>query len=318
MYIDQWKALSDRIGGLAQSVQLHKAHHRDSFGRVPYLRQKVAATLSDLRTFRDRFQHVLPPAGLTTIDVILKISGDLISMATNATQEIREDAVFDALFRLSDFTSEMSSILADVQWPLRALSERAFSHLQRLIVVDRDIREKWRGAFKISEVECEKLGGVHLLWHGILAFKVSATGGRTDLVFQQPIANLTNDQKHAAGLVLTEWKTANSKEQALQKYQEAREQAKLYASEILGGTELTAYRYAIVVSLHGVEVPDPLKQGGVEYRHINIAIDLSWPSQRARQRRTRSASIYPKGGKLTGVAGAGSAPHSVLPDRDAA
>jgi hypothetical protein len=33
---------------------------------------------------------------------------------------------------------------------------------------------------------CEKLAGVHLLLHGIWAFKVHAAGERTDLVFPQP------------------------------------------------------------------------------------------------------------------------------------
>jgi hypothetical protein len=257
-----------------------------------YLRQKVEGTLSDIRAFRDRFQQVLPPAALPTIDRVVKKSDELLSMATGpiTPPELRENAVFDAVFHLSYFATEMASILADVQWPLRALSERAFSHLQRLIVVDLDVREKWRAAFKskTGEEECEKLGGVHLLWHGIWGFKVNATtGGRTDLVFQEPGEKFTKEQQHATGLVLTEWKRAKSGAETPAKFHEAREQAKLYAAEVLGGTELTAYRYAIVVSLQQVDVPDPIKHGIVEYRHINIAVDPLSPSQRARQRSKR-------------------------------
>jgi hypothetical protein len=43
--------------------------------------------------------------------------------------EIRDEAVFSSTFQLSTFATEMTSILANVQWPLRALSERAFQHL---------------------------------------------------------------------------------------------------------------------------------------------------------------------------------------------
>ena len=57
---------------------------------------------------------------------------------------------------------------------LRARSERAFLHLRRLLAVDRDVRAKWKAAYegKQGEVACEALGAVHLLSHGIYAFKV--------------------------------------------------------------------------------------------------------------------------------------------------
>jgi hypothetical protein len=108
------------------------------------------------------------------------------------------------------------------------------------------------------------------------------------LVFEEPIEKFIREQQHAAGLVLTEWKIAKSKEDASAKFHEAREQAKIYAADVLLGTELTAYRYAIVVSLESVDIPDPIKQGDVEYRHINIAVDRSSPSRLARQRRRTS------------------------------
>jgi len=117
---------------------------------------------------------------------------------------LRDEAVFSAVFHLCTFASEMVAILADVQLPLRALSERAFQHLQRLIVVDDEVRRKWQAAFAKGEVECEKLGAVHLLGHGIWAFKIDASGGRTDLVYQEPAGNLIKEQQYAEGFVLTE------------------------------------------------------------------------------------------------------------------
>jgi hypothetical protein len=83
-----------------------------------------------------------------------------------------------------------------------------FQHLQRLIVVDDEARRKWQAAFAKGEVECEKLGAVHLLGHGIWAFKIDARGGRTDLVYQEPAGGLIKEQQYAEGFVLTGWKIA--------------------------------------------------------------------------------------------------------------
>jgi hypothetical protein len=58
-----------------------------------------------------------------------------------------------------------------------------------LIVVDKNVRAKWQAAWKKSgghETRCEQLGAVHLLSHGIWAFKTSANGA-TDLVYSDPI-----------------------------------------------------------------------------------------------------------------------------------
>jgi hypothetical protein len=219
---------------------------------------------------------------------VLKTTTEKISMATGQAglRELKDEAVFTALFELSDFVGEMASILADVQWPLRAISERAFQHLQRLIVVDEQYREKWKAALEQNEVACEKLGAVHLLWHGIWAFKVNADGGRTDLVFQEPLGDLIREQQSVGGFVLTEWKIANSEEQAAAESQEARDQTKIYSTGVLSGMELTAYRYIIIVSRNAVAVPAPLTEQGVEYRHINVAVEPLSPSRQA-QRQSR-------------------------------
>ena len=160
----------------------------------------------------------------------------------------------------------MSFILSDIQQSIRARSERAFSHLQRLIVVDQDFREKWKAAFEVGEVACEKLGAVHLLQHGIWAFKVDAAGARTDLVFQEPAGNLTDEQRYVEGFVLTEWKKAPREDDAERKFAEARSQAQRYAQGALAGSELTDYRYVVVVSRQQVTVPDDLTEAGIVYQ----------------------------------------------------
>jgi hypothetical protein len=157
--------------------------------------------------------------------------------------------------------------------------------LQRLLVVDEDVRAKWKRAYEHGgEPPCERLGAVHLLWHGIYAFKVNAAGARTDLVFNEPLER-SFERRGVEGLVLTEWKVADAKN-GVGRFEEGRTQAKLYKDGPLVASELTAYRYVVVVSLedlpHG-SVPDDLMLDGVVYRHINIAIEPKSPSIRARE-----------------------------------
>ena len=165
---------------------------------------------------------------------------------TTGTQSSLEERVWAALVMLGAFESEMSFILSDVQEVIRARSELAFAHLQRSIVVDQAFRKKWKTAFKKGEVECEKLGAIHLLQHGIFAFKVDAAGARTDLVFQEPAGDLTAEQRYVDGFVLTEWKKAAQEAKAEQRFEEARAQARRYAQGALAGSELNMRRVVAI------------------------------------------------------------------------
>ena len=97
-------------------------------------------------------------------------------------QELREELLQAVLLKLVAFEGQLTFLLADNQQAIRGRADRAFVHLQRLIVVDDEARAKWQAAHNDHETACERLGGVHLLLHGILGFKVNAAGERTDLV----------------------------------------------------------------------------------------------------------------------------------------
>ncbi len=282
-YFDQWKAIAGRIRGLMQAGQLH-AHYlavksSDPYGRGRGLRKQSEGVLVSLLSFRDQFQQSLSQAALNSLDKFIEKINGLIS-DTTGVPESKQERVWAVLVLLAAFETEMSFLLSDAQESIRARSERAFSHLQRLIVVDETVREKWQAAFGKGEVACEKLGAVHLLLHGIWAFKVDAIGGRTDLVFQEPAGDLSNAQRYVDGFVLTEWKKANSDEEVGRRFEQARLQACRYSQGTLGGSELANYRFAIVVSQKQVEVPDDFREGLVTYRHINIAVNPQLPSRK--------------------------------------
>jgi hypothetical protein len=148
-------------------------------------------------------------------------------------------------------------------------------HLQRTLAVDADFRNKWMSAFKQGELACERLGAVHLLSHGLFAFKANAKGEATDLVFAE-MPDRASVARSVDGLVLTEWKKATEKD-AGQKFEEAKKQADRYTQGVFAGLELAGYRFLICVSQHNLSqasmLPDSKNNAGVIYRHINIAVE---------------------------------------------
>lgn len=125
-----------------------------------------------------------------------------------------------------------------------------------------------------------------MLQHGIFAFKVNTAGARTDLVF----ADMRDDfsSRGVEGLVLTEWKVGDDSNAAA-RFAAARAQMKHYQRGALAGPELTAVRYAVLVSASDLKAAPPDEmQDGVLYRHVNIAVDPNTPSKQARRAKTSS------------------------------
>ncbi len=163
----------------------------------------------------------------------------------------------------------------------RRLVERAFVHLNRMLAVDEDVRTRWERAFAQGETRCEQLGGLHLLSHGIYAFKADAGSGRTDLILGDRLL-LNDDVRAAEAMVLTEWKIAHSDTEAALKFKEARQQAAIYATNELGGFELRKHRYVVVVTTTQAPIPASDIADDVTYHYVNIATDPRAPSAQAR------------------------------------
>jgi hypothetical protein len=288
-FVEEWKAIASRIHGLLRAGELHArfltVRRSDSYGRSKRLRDHSAEVLSSIETFRARFDKILPTGVASAVDTFLSGTAALIR-EVEGSPDSREERVWAGLVMLSAFEAETSYLLSSPQERIRARSELAFSHLQRMIVVDEDVRSKWEKAFARGEVACEQLGAVHLLWHGIWTFKIDAAGARTDLVFPESSGDTADQARFADGLVLTEWKLAASDDAAQTRFEEARAQAQRYAEGPLFANELLNYRYAVVVSGTQVAVPDDLMIGSTLYRHINIAVSPLVPS-RASKVRTR-------------------------------
>ena len=183
------------------------------------------------------------------------------------------------------FRARFSYLIRDSEAEARNATELAFEHLNRLIAVSPEVRAAWKAAFGENEVACEKLGSVHLLSHGIWAFKVQGGGAATDLVYNEPLvpSNATL-RRSSKAIVLTEWKRVGSKSEIARTAEQARTQANDYSSGVLGDLELKRTRYVVLVAEHKQQAPDDFVHGVVTYRHIWITVDPETPSVAARSR----------------------------------
>ena len=278
-YHDHWKLLAARLRGLSRAGEMfinYSGNHDPDGGGIHYLQELAQKVTADLDGFSKRFSHSLPADAKADIDAMVSSIGPLVNDQSSSTGT-RRIQVGVALLKLAGVESELTYALSSDQERIRSRLERAFAHLQRLLVVDAGIAANWRTAFQKGERACEQLGGVQLLHHGIWAYKIDAAGERTDLVFQEPAREVETVEKFADGMVLTEWKVASAANAAA-KFAEARAQAKRYASGALSGTDLTNYRYAVVVTEKQVGPPPNIEEGQIIFRHLNIAIDPNTPS----------------------------------------
>lgn len=285
----EWQALSGRIKGLLDAAAffyqaLHHSSEDPRSVKKKILLNEAEKIFANLKAFSKKYQSALPEIAVACLVEYLEkpefAAGDFFTPTSNY-----ENAnVQFALTSLAAFQAEFSYIIAETQLVMRKITERAFVHLQRCIIVDEDVRRKWKDAFNRHETYCEKLGALHLLSHGVWAFKADAiVGGKTDLILNEPLHSMSPIERSADALVLTEWKLVKSPDLLQDKIQEALKQAEIYVSDVTGGIELRNYRYLVMVSEGRLEMPDEILRGVIRYRNINIAVSPGHPSKDARQ-----------------------------------
>jgi hypothetical protein len=284
---DYWQPLSARIRSLSEAGQFAASLFRNS-GEAGRTTVELEAHLAAIREDLLHFANALPKASNpNNSDEYARQAINRVSEAIrpllqngNATTDMRSMNVRTSLVLVAALEGEISYILRDSQETIRSRTERAFAHLNRSIMVDEDFRRRWVTAHATNEGACEKLGAIHLLLHGIWAFKAGKVGGETDLIYEEPLTEIAGIERISDGLVLTEWKLHRGNGDADNLFTDARNQAELYKSGTLGGTELTRYRYAVVVSKKEINVPGDYVVAECTYRHINIPVTPRTPSKR--------------------------------------
>jgi hypothetical protein len=287
-WLEQWRALAARIDGLIRAgeflVSAFRVNGADNFDvvRKSFLPElaSITAEIEDLgKTYTSELPHKASEALQKYI-----AQGWRGGLNTGPVD-------IQALAPLASFRSQFEYLIRDSEAEGRNLAELAFEHLRRQLVVDEDIRTKWLNAFDRHETACERLGAVHLLSHGIWAFKVVAPGAATDLVFGDPVEQHAQVLRRTArALVLTEWKLVKRPDKITAKAQEGRDQAAIYCGGVLGDAELKRTRYVVLVCQSDLRPPDDLTVGTITYRHVVLPVSPKTPSTMARSQKGREKS----------------------------
>lgn len=278
MWNIEWTALSARIAALLEAgtyfVRTVGTGESDNYGLTDELLRNAKETVDRIKIFESNHGCQIPESAREAlIRFLTQYNAHFPNMSGGlpATQ--------GALTLLASFRGEFDYLVNDAEAVGRSLVARAFAHLQRSIVADDVVRQRWQTAFDEGETAVEKLGGVQLLLHGVWAFKASATGERTDLVLGIPLA-VTNEVRRAANtLALTEWKVVNDNSELESKRNQALEQARRYSSGILAGFELSSRRYLVIVSGDFLTLPSPSRENSAVYEYLNVAISPTVPSK---------------------------------------
>jgi hypothetical protein len=287
-WLQQWRDLAARIDGLIRAgeflVSAFKVNSADAFSVVrKSLLPELVAIIGEIEELGKTYASELPQQAFVA----------LRKYVDQGWGKSFNDGPIDiqTLAPLASFRSQFEYLIRDAEAEGRSLTELAFEHLRRQLVVDKDIRKKWQDAFKTHETACERLGAVHLLSHGIWAFKIVAPGGATDLVFGDPVEQHAEVMRRTArALVLTEWKLIKRPDEITTKAQEARDQAAIYSGGVLGDAELKGTRYIVLVCESDLTPPDDVSVGAVTHRHVLLPTNPKSPSTVARSQRSRRKS----------------------------
>jgi hypothetical protein len=146
---DSWQPLSARIRGLIDAGQFgaHLLGSHDSSRVVKAFADHARAILSDLVAFANSLEkdESLKTADGQTCQAIDRVKNEVYPLLTgdDGTLDLRRINVRTGLVLLAALEGEVTYILRnDGQEVIRSLTERAFEHLNRTIVVDSSFHER--------------------------------------------------------------------------------------------------------------------------------------------------------------------------------
>jgi hypothetical protein len=274
----EWKALAERIKALLDAGRFF-------FATFPAWGNDFTGASSELNVSADEIAQALADFQASYASLLPYVAAERLKKFVDSYWQRFAQSSATAipgaqarLTRLAAFRSEMDYLLSDTDAVAQSIVERGFLHLQRSIVADNLVAERWRSAFEAGEPECERLGAVHLLLHGIWAFKASATGERTDLVLGEKLEITPLIEVASEALVLTEWKCVRKPSELDAKSKQAFSQADNYSVGALAGFEMASRRYLVMVSKDRLTMPPAKSSGHTIYEYRNIAVSPSVPS----------------------------------------
>ncbi|WP_404406863.1 hypothetical protein [Pelagibacterium halotolerans] len=283
---EDWFAIKARIDALIASARLaNELSHKETNLSAVY--KSLFARLVEIVQLTEDFTWVQYPSMPKPVFEAFKRQNRLRAITENDPgTQMRATLLLEGLVLLQALAAEVTQLLSDGQADLTSRTERAILHLRWTIAIDDVVRNRWQAAFDSGETACEALGAVHLLQHGIYAFKAHSKSARTDLISHEAVDEIVASRT-AEGMVLTEWKVVKSQSDVDAKMHNAAIQSDAYAQGVLGGRELRSVRYLVAVTEKQVDMPPDLVRDTYVYRHLNIAVAPVSPSQLAATLRTQ-------------------------------
>ncbi len=290
MWNSEWKAISSRIAGIVDASAFlfrNSLTDKRGHGQSPHVLIVNCDETANSTISLQRYRETLPMKANEALRRFASVWSPTMNRdrGPNPGPYLEFQLLEESVVLLASIRAELDHLLSDQDAIIRSHVKRAFRHLDRSLVADSEIRQKWLKAFDEGETACEKLGAVHLLLHGIWAFKAHSARQRTDLVLGNTL-EVDDDMIGAArGLVLTEWKLVKPNDRPEEVKKTAKAQASLYAGGGLAGFELESERYLVLVGKHEFEGPEDEKDGAVSYKVISLVLDRKTPSDAAKQQK---------------------------------
>lgn len=283
-WIEQWRNIDARIGGILEAanflVQAFQVNSTDTFQSVKWLFADLEQIVDELQKLEEQHPDEIPE------DARNALIDFYVNFKVPASTSGHGASYIQIFAKLGAFRSRFEFLIRDLEAEAINVTDLAFEHLKRTIAVDEAARLRWGEAWVSGEVRCEKLGAVHLLGHGIWAFKVQGSGGITDLVYGEPLnAQISTLRRTSRVIVLTEWKVVRDPADIAKDASAARRQTKEYAAGVLGGLELKHTRYIPLVTQVQQDTPSDIFEGDICYRHVVIPVAPIYPSIIARRRK---------------------------------
>lgn len=275
----EWNDLSQRILALQDAGdRIFRSSNVNPNGFKPVIERllhpQTRSVFDDLERFAGQWKSQLPEQAANALSELIEKSGEDLLDPKKTGDSAEGWRVLGArgLAALAVIRAEVAYHLSDPSLEAISITERAFQHLQWLIVSDVAVQTKWQTAFDKNEMRCEQLGATHLLHHGIWAFKADANKQKTDLVLHEPVEDTPELRRAARALVLTEWKRVTDPKNLAAAAEQGRNQARIYSGEALAGLELRSVRYVALVCKKRLPVPADVVEGNITYRHQIVAV----------------------------------------------
>lgn len=266
---------------------LLQSNSSDAYDSMKIIAKQTSTCFKDIGKFKKDFEQQLPQEVLESLSTFVVEGESTFSNIFNEGniggmgKDSRNQLIIAALMQLSSIEADISYLLTDMQENIRKTVEVAFAHLNRQIVADETVRNKWKNGWDENKREdfFESLGGLHLLGHKIWGFKANSEKERTDLILKEPINTQDPLYRSADGLVLTEWKKVKIQKEAFDIIDEAKRQASRYRRGSLASLELANHCYLVMISENELEIKDKtFVHDGVTFRIINIVCFPRTPS----------------------------------------